>query len=167
MLTWNCEMTHRSAMRSYDTIGSPSLLVWHPPPNPDHSVLIGTGPNTGVPALLNTAKSVFTVSTMWLGPTAALVSGGAEFTVNVPAGPVKPWPMPSKFRSVAGASSVGCETRAPEQRIGTEASDCATMESGGPAQPRGRRRRGGLAADREAVARRRGRSTAGPRRASF
>src|SRR4029077_1070341 len=88
-------------------MGSPSLSVWHPPPNPDQSVLIGTGPKIGVPALLNTARSVFTVSTMWLGPTAALVSGGAEFTVKVPAGPVKPWPMLSKFLSVAGASAVG------------------------------------------------------------
>jgi hypothetical protein len=88
------------------------LLVWQPPPNPDQRVLIGTGPRTGVPALLNTARSVFTVSTTWFGPTAALVSGGAELTVKVPAGPVKPWPMPSKLRSVAGASSAGAAVRA-------------------------------------------------------
>src|SRR5262249_56960921 len=100
-------MIQRSASRSYVTIGSPSLSTWHPPPNPDHSVLIGTGPNTIAPVvLLNTARSVLTVSTTWLGPTAALVSGGAELTVNVPPGPVTPLPMPSKFDIVAGARAV-------------------------------------------------------------
>src|SRR5215471_10057002 len=98
-------MIQRLAMRSYDTTGSPSLLAWHPPPNPDHSVLIGTGPNSGVPVFENTAKSVLTISTTWLGPTAPLLSGGAEFTVNVPAGPVKPCPMPSKLLVVVGARS--------------------------------------------------------------
>ena len=98
-------MIQRSAMRSYDTIGSPSLLTWQPPPNPVHSVLIGTGPKTGVPVFENTAKSVLTISTTWFGPTAPLLSGGAEFTTNVPAGPVKPCPMPSKLLVVAGATS--------------------------------------------------------------
>src|SRR5262245_65563633 len=97
-------MIHRSAMRSYTTTGSPSFsapqLLFA---NPVHSVLIGTGPNTGVPVLLKMAKSVFTTSTTWLGPTAPLVSGGAEFTTNVPAGPVKPCPTPSKLATVVGA----------------------------------------------------------------
>src|SRR5215471_21230917 len=100
-------------MRSYDTTGSPSLLVWHPPPNPDQSVLIGTGPNVGVPVFENTAKSVLTISTTWFGPTAPLLSGGAEFTVKVPAGPVKPCPTPSKLFVSVGERSV---TAAPVLR---------------------------------------------------
>src|SRR5262245_49115549 len=103
-------MIQRSAMRSYDTTGSPSFSSWHLPPNPDQRVLIGTGPNTGVPDLLNTAKSVLTTSTTWFGPTAPLVSGGAELTMKVPAGPVKPCPTPSKLKMVAGARGAGAPT---------------------------------------------------------
>src|SRR4029079_5293219 len=100
-------MIHRSAIRSEATTGSPSFSVAHRPPKPDHSVLIGTGPNNAVPVLENTAKSVFTISTIWFVPTPPLVSGGAEFTTNVPAGPVKPLPTPSKLAIVAGARNAG------------------------------------------------------------
>src|SRR5438309_9763009 len=65
---------------------------------------------------------------MWFGPTAELVSGGAEFTVKVPAGPVNPWPTPSKLLLVAGTAALrvdwttgsgvtveGCGGRAPSR----------------------------------------------------
>src|SRR5437879_7955620 len=41
---------------------------------------------------------------MWFGPTAELVSGGAELTVNDPAGPVKPFPTPRKLLAGDGAA---------------------------------------------------------------
>jgi hypothetical protein len=56
-------MIQRSAIRSYLTVGSPSLSDWHSPPNPLQSVLIGTGPKRTVPVLLKTARSVFTIWT--------------------------------------------------------------------------------------------------------
>jgi hypothetical protein len=71
-------MTQRLAIRSYDTVGSPSLLVSQPVPKPVQSVLIGTGPYTGVPVVLsNTARPTLTVSTNCVAPTAPLLSGGA------------------------------------------------------------------------------------------
>src|SRR3954462_8970838 len=100
-------MIQRSLMRSYDTTGSPSFSVWHLPANPDHNVLIATGPNSGVPDLENTAKSVLTTSTTGFGPTAAWVPGGAELTTSVPWGREKPWPIPAKLTWVAGASDAG------------------------------------------------------------
>src|SRR5438874_13796101 len=59
----------------------------------------------GVPDLLNTAKSWLTTSTKLLGPTAPLESGGAELTEYGPAGPLKPWPTPSKPTPSAGADA--------------------------------------------------------------
>ena len=84
-------MIQRSACLSYATIGSPSLLDSQPPPKPDQSVFNGTGPKTTAPVvLLKTANSEFTACRYWVAPTAPIVSGGAELTVNVPAGPVNP-----------------------------------------------------------------------------
>ena len=54
--------------------------------------------------MLNTANETLTVCTKWFGPTAPFVSGGAYCTVNVPAGPTKPWPIPSNALVVAGAA---------------------------------------------------------------
>src|SRR5690242_16582348 len=59
----------------------------------------------GVPDLLKTAKLSLTTSTKLFGPTAPFGSGGAESTLKVPAGPVKPWPMPSKLRPGVGAAA--------------------------------------------------------------
>jgi len=55
--------------------------------------------------LLKTAKLWLTISTMWFGPTAAFGSGGAELTMKLPFGPLKPWPMPSKPTPIAGGAS--------------------------------------------------------------
>ena len=78
---------------------SPSLLVWQPPPNPDHSVLPAVGPAMSAPVvLLNMAKDEFTDWRYCVAPTAPLVSGGAPFTVN----PYWALPRPSKLR-LAGA----------------------------------------------------------------
>src|SRR5437868_9094148 len=46
-----------------------------------------------------------TTSTKWFGPTAPFGSGGAELTLNVPDGPLKPWPTPSTPRPSAGAAA--------------------------------------------------------------
>src|SRR5207249_2040876 len=43
---------------------------------------------------------------MLRGPTAAFGSGGAPVTVNVPPGPLNPWPTPSKPTPRAGAAAV-------------------------------------------------------------
>src|ERR1700687_3860824 len=107
-------MSHRSAIGSYRAVGSPSLSIWHPPPNPLHKVLIGTGPYTSPPVLLKTARSRFTVSTMWFGPTAALVLGGAQHTTYEP----KPWPTPSKLIPGMGALGLGAEGEAAAPTAG-------------------------------------------------
>src|SRR5215813_4730328 len=82
-------------------MGSPSLLVWQPPPKPAQSAFPAVGPATRAPvALSKTAKEEFTHCTYWVAPIAPLVSGGAEFTVK----PGKPEPTPSKPRFSVGAS---------------------------------------------------------------
>jgi len=63
VVTANWLMSHRSAIGSYTTVGSPSLSSSHPPPKPDHRVLIVTGPYSTVPVLLKIAKLEFTVCT--------------------------------------------------------------------------------------------------------
>ena len=88
-------MIQRSACRSYTTVASPSLFVWHPPPNPLQRVFVAAGPYKTFPVLSKIANALFTIWTKLFGPTCPFVSGGAELTVNVPAGPVKPWPTPS------------------------------------------------------------------------
>src|SRR5262245_42277369 len=83
-------------------MGSPSLLVWQPPPKPAHNVLPAVGPAILAPvALSNTAKDVFTHWTYWFRPTAPLVSGGALVTVK----PNDAFPKPSKPRFTVGASA--------------------------------------------------------------
>jgi hypothetical protein len=42
--TENWLTIQRPEMRSYLTVPSPSLFVWQPPPKPDQSVFVGTGP---------------------------------------------------------------------------------------------------------------------------
>src|SRR5713226_7533539 len=97
--TENWLKTQRCASLSYRTTGSPSLLVWQPPPNPDHSVLPAVGPATRAPVdLLKMANDVFTHCAYWVAPTAPLVSGGAPVMVN----PYCPLPKPSKFRVGVG-----------------------------------------------------------------
>ena len=59
-----------------------------------------------VPDLLKIAKSLLTISTMWFGPTERLLSEGAELTVKVPWGPLKPLPTPSKLLLVDGIAGV-------------------------------------------------------------
>src|SRR5438552_1601088 len=85
-------------------MGSPSLLVWQPPPKPDQSELPAVGPATSAPVdLLNTAKDSFTHWTYCVAPTAPLVSGGAELIVN----PSEAFPKPSKPKPRAGARVAG------------------------------------------------------------
>ena len=51
-LTANCEISHRSANWSYCTIGSPSFVVWHSPPNPGPDACCWSiGPSSEVPDL--------------------------------------------------------------------------------------------------------------------
>src|SRR5258706_9603105 len=98
-------MIQRSASRSYATVASPSSLVWQPPPKPLQSVFVAAGPYCTEPVLLKIAKLWLTISTTLFGPTALFGSGGAELTANVPAGPVNPWPTPSKPTPNAGAAA--------------------------------------------------------------
>src|SRR5260370_38652445 len=80
-------------------MGSPSLLVCQPPPNPDHNVLPAVGPAIRAPVdLLKMANEVFTHCTYWVAPTAPLVSGGAPVMLN----PYCPLPRPSKFKVGVG-----------------------------------------------------------------
>src|SRR5262245_5097792 len=75
-------------------MGSPSLLVSHPPPNPLHKVLPAAGPYRRAPvALSNTAKDSLTHCTYWVAPMAPLVSGGTPSTVKFG----KPFPTPRMF----------------------------------------------------------------------
>src|SRR5258706_1190726 len=102
---------------------SPSSLLWHPPPKPDHRVLVAVGPAISAPLdLLKMANDEFTNWKYWVAPTAPFVSGGALFTVK----PYCALPKPSKFRLVVGvaAAMVCCRTRS-----------CAT---GAAAMPGGR-----------------------------
>src|SRR5579864_6075280 len=80
-------------------MGSPSLLVWHPPPKPDHSVFPAVGPAIKAPVdLLKTAKEVLTHCTYCVAPTVPSVSGGALVTLN----PYCPFPNPSKPKVTGG-----------------------------------------------------------------
>src|ERR1700733_12489548 len=80
-------------------MGSPSLLVWQPPPKPDHMVLPAVGPAMRAPVvLLKTAKEVFTHCTYCVAPTVPSVSGGALVTLN----PYWPAPKPSKLWLTTG-----------------------------------------------------------------
>src|SRR4051812_5700830 len=100
----NWLMIHRSAARSYRTIGSPSLVVSHALPTPLKTALSAIGPSSGVPVLFHTASEVLTISTMWLGPTAAFVSGGALWTSKAPWGPLNPCPTPRKLVPAVGVA---------------------------------------------------------------
>src|SRR6267154_160172 len=83
-------------------MGSPSLLVWQPPPNPDQSVLPAVGPAIRAPLdLLKMANEVFTHCTYCVAPTVPLVSGGAPVTLN----PYWPLPNPSKLWLTGGVGS--------------------------------------------------------------
>src|SRR5512135_1900442 len=80
-------------------MGSPSLLVWQPPPKPDQRVFPAVGPAMSAPVvLLKTANDVFTHWTYWVAPTVPLVSGGALVTLN----PYCPAPSPSKLWPTTG-----------------------------------------------------------------
>src|ERR1700730_8784348 len=97
--TENWLKIQRCASLSYNTIGSPSLFVWHPPPNPDHIVFPAVGPAIKAPVdLLNTANEVFTHCTYCVAPTVPSVSGGALVTLK----PYCPLPSPSKLSVVGG-----------------------------------------------------------------
>src|ERR1035437_1074656 len=96
---------------------SPSLLVWHPPPNPDHNVLPAVGPAIRAPVdLLKMAKEVFTHCTYWVAPTAPFVSGGALVTLN----PFCPWPRPSKLKPPVGVSGMVVHCRTGSSCNGTK-----------------------------------------------
>src|SRR5437763_17074808 len=100
----NCASTQRLAILSYMTMGSPSLLVWQPPPKPDQREWPATGPLRTLPvALSKTAKELLTHCTYWVRPTAPLVSGGALVILK----PAKPEPSPSKPSPAVGARPVG------------------------------------------------------------
>src|SRR6266851_9066755 len=91
-------------------MGSPSLLVWQPPPNPDQIVFPAVGPAIRAPLdLLKIAKEVFTHCTYWVAPTVPLVSGGAPVTLK----PYWPLPRPSKLcrtGGVGGGTVAVCST---------------------------------------------------------
>ncbi len=97
----------RCAVLSYRTIGSPSLLVWQPPPKPDHSVLPAVGPATSAPVdLLKIANEVFTHCTYWVAPTVPSVSGGALVTLK----PYCPFSRPSKLCVTGGVGGATVPT---------------------------------------------------------
>src|SRR5262245_12051018 len=94
-------MTQRLAALSYWTIGSPSLLVSHFPPKPNHNVLPAAGPYRMLPvALSNTANDSLTHWTYCVAPTMPFVSGGAALTVK----PGKSLPTPSNPNPGTGAA---------------------------------------------------------------
>src|SRR6267378_3859748 len=85
-------------------MGSPLLLSLHVPGKLLHKALIGVGPDSRVPALSYTEKTVLTIWTYWVGPTAPLVSGGSH---RQPAGlpPAESTELcPSKVPKGAGAA---------------------------------------------------------------
>src|SRR5258708_39100988 len=91
-------------------MGSPSLLVWQPPPNPDQIVFPAVGPEIRAPLdLLKMAKEVLTHCTYCVAPTVPLVSGGAPVTLK----PYWPLPSPSKLcktGGVGGGTVAVCST---------------------------------------------------------
>src|SRR5436309_577622 len=93
----SCVSTQRCAALSYCTIGSPSSVLPQGRSKPQ-SVFPSAGSYSTVPsALLKTANAVFTHCTYCVSPAAPLGSGGAELTVNQPAGPLKARPTPRNF----------------------------------------------------------------------
>src|SRR5438477_11250550 len=91
-------MSHRSASRSYTTIGSPLLAVSQVPPKPDQTDEMGIGPRRDVPVSLSkTWRPTFTISTYWAFPTAPLVSGGLP-TLH----PTHGFDMPAHCRMAPG-----------------------------------------------------------------
>src|SRR6516225_2028030 len=85
-------------------MGSPSLLVSHPPPKPVHRVFASTGPNVIAPEVLSkTAKEVLTHWTYCLAPTAPSVSGGAPTIAKLGI----PVPSPSKLSPATGPTIDG------------------------------------------------------------
>src|SRR5258708_23989188 len=91
-------------------MGSPSLLVWQPPPNPDQIVLPALGPEIRAPLdLLKMANEVLTHCTYCVAPTVPSVSGGAPVTLK----PYWPLPSPSKLcrtGGVGGGTVAVCST---------------------------------------------------------
>src|SRR5260370_31997628 len=79
-------------------MGSQSWLVSQHTRKQLHSVLIVLGPKTVAPLLLNTTNMLFTIWSIWLGPTAMFVSGGTPVMMK----PGKPTPSPGKLLKVAG-----------------------------------------------------------------
>src|ERR1022692_4942726 len=95
---------------------SPSLLVWHPPPNPDHKVLPAVGPAINAPVdLLKMANEVFTHCTYCVAPMDPSVSGGALVTLN----PYCPWPRPSKLKPTVGVRGMVVDCRMGSSSNGT------------------------------------------------
>src|SRR5713226_5405827 len=98
-------------------MGSPSLLVWQPPPNPDQIVFPAAGSEIRAPVdLLKMAKEVFTHCTYCVAPTVPLVSGGAQVTLK----PYWPLPSPSKLWLTGGVGSgivVVCRTGSSSSRV--------------------------------------------------
>src|ERR1700730_612524 len=75
----------RPASLSNRTIGSPELLFWQTPPNPDQKAFPATGPSSKAPVVLSyTLYSMLTHCTYWLPPTEPSVSGGAKPSAPCP-----------------------------------------------------------------------------------
>src|SRR5450631_3661992 len=119
-------------------MGSPSLLVWQPPPNPDQRVLPAVGPAIRAPVdLLKMANELLTHCTYCVAPTVPLVSGGALLTVN----PYCPAPRPSKLVPTTGVNGtmVLCRTGSSSSGVSPEgkgilrtgSASCLTREGGG------------------------------------
>src|SRR5574337_1464900 len=119
-------------------MGSPSLLLWQPPPKPYQRVLPAVGPEIRAPLdLLNTANEVFTHCTYWVLPTVPLVSGGAPVTLN----PYCPAPRPSKLWLTIGVRGVKANCRTGSSPSGvrpggsgiwrTGSASCGSREAGG------------------------------------
>ena len=84
VVTENCWTTQRCDKVSNRIVPSPSLLVWQPPPKPDHSVLVFAGAMSTPPVLEYTAIWLLTSSVYWVGPAAPSLSGGADPLTPVP-----------------------------------------------------------------------------------
>src|SRR5215813_3245195 len=95
-------------------MGSPSSLVWQPPPKPEKRLLMALGKPAAIApvVLLKTPMPVLTICTYWVAPTAPLVSGGAQ--PQKLAGSPAPRPRPPKPSPVVAASGVpAVDCRAP------------------------------------------------------
>src|ERR1700694_3652842 len=94
-------------------MGSPLLAVRQTlsAGNPLNSWLIGVGPVSRVPALSYTEKTVLTICTYWVGPTAPLGSGGSHRQPAAEPPAESTELCPSKVPlgvGAAGAASVVC-----------------------------------------------------------